>query len=214
MQNRQRPVRGSSRLPVRWPMRYGNATFLAEGTVLDLTARGWRLSGTMPVVPGMRLTVQVSVPERSTLLRVQRATVLWVKEHEFAIDVQDLEPIDQAWVTEYLHYKLGFQWLSPSTSPETAPSALSPTRHRALPPRSLPSLNKILQHLRDHQTDSTLRSAESRENNDSDLEEDRSGPSRDDVPEKLWREAHRILRAMRAIHTRCGGTGRDVIAEN
>ncbi|QPD02728.1 MAG: hypothetical protein Nkreftii_000502 [Candidatus Nitrospira kreftii] len=73
MHNRTSPGRHASRFPVSWPpMRYGNATFPAEGTVLDLTDRGWRMAGTMPVVPGMRLTVQVSVPERPTLLRVDR----------------------------------------------------------------------------------------------------------------------------------------------
>ena len=45
MQNRKSLVRPFSRFPVSWPVRYGNETFLAEGTVLDLTTRGWRRGG-------------------------------------------------------------------------------------------------------------------------------------------------------------------------
>lgn len=160
MQNRKGLVRCSSRFPVSWPMRYGNATFLAEGTVLDLTARGWRVAGPMPVVPGLPLTLQVSVPERATLLRVQRATVLWVKDHEFAIEVQDLEPMDQAWVSEFLHHKLVLQWLSRTSHSETSPPTLSPNTHRALPPRGIPSLEDIVQEVLALQTDSTHRPAE------------------------------------------------------
>jgi hypothetical protein len=147
MQNRKRPVRGSSRVPVSWPMRYGTTTFLAEGTVLDLSAQGWRVAGTMPVLPGMRVTVQVSVPERPTLLRVQRATVLWVKDHEIAIEPHDMEPMDLAWVSEFLHHKLGLTWILRTTHPENSPPPASPKHQRALPVRSLPSLEDVLQHL-------------------------------------------------------------------
>ncbi|MDH4083665.1 MAG: hypothetical protein OEY60_04820 [Nitrospira sp.] len=214
MQNRKSPVRRSSRFPVGWPMRYGNATFLAEGTVLDLTARGWRVVGTMPVVAGMQLTLQVSVPERPTLLRVQRATVLWVKDHEFAIEVQDLEPMDQAWVSEFLHHKLGLKWMSRATHPEASLATVLPNLQRALPPRGIPSLEDIFQHLLDLQIDSTHRPAEARGKDDSDSEEGGSDASCDEGPEKLWREAHRILRAMRVIHMVRAGSDRDVIAEN
>jgi hypothetical protein len=125
MQNRTSPVRRASRFPVSWPMRYGNAAFLAEGTVLDLTARGWRMAGTMPVLPGMWVAVQVSIPERPTLLRVQRATVLWVKDHEFAIEVHHMDPMDQAWVSEFLHQKLGLEWISRTTHPENSPDRVA-----------------------------------------------------------------------------------------
>lgn len=214
MQNRKRPVRRSSRLPVSWPMRYGNATFLAEGTVLDLTARGWRLAGTMPVVPSMQLTVQVSIPERPTLLRIQRATVLWVKEHEFAIEAHELDLMDQTWVSEFLDQKLGLQWLSRTTHPEASLATVVPNLQRALPPGGIPSLEDILQHLLDLQADSSHRPAEDQGHDDSDSEEDGSDASCGEGPEKLWHEAHRILHGMRAMHKVRAGTDRDVIDEN
>lgn len=57
MTNRTSPMRRQSRFPVSWPVLYGGAEFLAEGTVLDLTRIGWRVAGAMPVVPGMPLTL-------------------------------------------------------------------------------------------------------------------------------------------------------------
>jgi hypothetical protein len=214
MQNRKRPVRRASRFPVSWPMRYGNATFLAEGTVLDLTDRGWRVAGTMPVVPGMWLTVQVSVPERPTLLRVQRATVLWVKDHEFAIEPRDMDPMDQAWVREFLHHKLGLEWMSRTTNSETSPPTMSPTTQQARPPRGIPSLEDMLQHLLELQTDPTHKIADARWDGDSDSEEGGSEALRDGVPEKLWHEAHHILRKMIALNETCARTGWDPIPDN
>jgi hypothetical protein len=215
MQNRQRPVRGSSRVPVSWPMRYGNASFLAEGTVLDLTARGWRLAGTMPVVPGMRVTVQVSVPERATLLRVQRATVLWVKDHEFAIEAHGMDPTDQAWVTEFLQQKLGLQWMPRATHAEGSPPAVLPNTHCVQPAPRLPSLEDVFRRVIALQADSTDRLVGTRGNHDDSDSQDRKPDGLiDGVQEKMLGQAQRILRTMRAIHTVRARTGRDVNAEN
>ena len=42
MKNRMSPMRHYSRFPVSWRVVYGTSEFVAEGTVLDLTIRGWR----------------------------------------------------------------------------------------------------------------------------------------------------------------------------
>ena len=80
------PIRRHSRFPVSWQCCGGDGTaFGRKGQSSDLTARGWRVTGAMPVVPGTQLTLKVSIPDRSTLLCIHRAIVLWVKEQEFAI---------------------------------------------------------------------------------------------------------------------------------
>ena len=86
---------------VRWPMLYGNEEFVANGTVLDLSARTWRVAGTMPVRRGMRLNLWVWPPDRAESLLVEGATVLWVKGLEFGLEVQDLDPIDRLWLTPF-----------------------------------------------------------------------------------------------------------------
>lgn len=114
MIKRTSPVRRHSRFPVRWPVVYRGSEFIAEGTVLDLTRIGWRIAGSMPVTPGMRLSLELSVPDRSEPVRIERAMVLWVKDCEFAIEAQGMTPTDQAWVNEFLYHKLGLPWVSDS----------------------------------------------------------------------------------------------------
>lgn len=91
--------------PVNWPVLYRGDDFMAEGTVLDLSPLGWRVAGPMPVVPGMQLTLQLWVPDKPEPVRIERATVLWVKDCEFAIEGGDMGFVDRAWVTTFLHRK-------------------------------------------------------------------------------------------------------------
>ena len=216
MQNRTYPMRRHSRFPVSWPLLYGNDAFLAEGTVLDLTAWGWRVAGSMPVVPGMTLTLQVSVPERSTPLRVHRATVLWVQDHEFAIEAQEMAPIDQAWVTEFLRQKLGLKWMSRTTDQETSLQARDEAPHgkTTVAQPSVPSIENILHRFLAIETVATARPVEAQWNGDSYCHESESHTSYDRVPEKIWHEARRILRGMIAINAPRERTGRDPIADN
>ncbi|QPD02727.1 MAG: hypothetical protein Nkreftii_000501 [Candidatus Nitrospira kreftii] len=111
-----------------------------------------------------------------------------------------MDPMDQAWVSEFLHHKFGLTWISHTTHPKTAPPTTSPTTQHARPPRGIPSLEDILQHLRDLQTDPTHKPADTRWDGDSDSEEVGSEALRDGVPEKMWHEAHgsctRCLRRM------------------
>lgn len=110
MMDRTSPVRRQTRVPVRWPVLYGCDEFVSEGTVLDVTPLGWKVAGSMPVHPGMRLTIQLWPQDKPERIRVEQATVLWVKGCEFALDVPELAPDDRAWITEFLNQKLSL-WL-------------------------------------------------------------------------------------------------------
>lgn len=217
MQDRKSPMRHHSRFPVSWPVLYGNNTFLAEGTVLDMTALGWRVAGSMPVAPDMQLTLQVSVPERSTSLRVQRATVLWVKDYEFAIEVHEMAAIDQDWIAEFLRHKLGLMWMSRTTYQETSPQASDEIPHRTtdLPRSSAPSIEDVLQRFLALDAASDAIPTDARWNGDSDFQEDETNDALcDRVPEKILDQARRILRGMLAIIEARARTGRDSITEN
>ena len=216
MTNRTNPVRHSSRFPVSWPVLYGNDAFLAEGTVLDLTARGWRIAGSMPVAPGMQLTLKVSVPDKPTLLCVHQATVLWVREHEFAIEAHEMGPIDQAWVIEFLRQKLGLMWMSRTTDQETPlqDGDEAPRGKTALPQPSIPTIENILHMLGAVDTASTSISFEARWNNDSDFQEINAHTLCDRLSEKFLREAQRILHDMVAIKATRKRTGWDPIVDN
>lgn len=216
MTNRTNPVRRHSRFPVSWPVLYGNNAFLAEGTVLDLTALGWRVAGTMPVVPGMQLTLKVSVPDRSTPLCIYRATVLWVHNHEFAIETHEMVPNDQAWVTEFLRQKLGLMWMSPAADREPSLQTGDETPHgeTAPPQPTVPSIEDILHRFLATETVATDNSAEPRWNGEKDCQEGEAQSLCDRVPEKILREARRILRGLVAIKSARERIGRDLLADN
>jgi len=215
MQNRTNPMRRHSRFPVSWPVLYGNDGFVAEGTVLDLTALGWRLAGTMPVVPGMQLTLQVSLPDRSTRLCVHRATVLWGNDHEFAIETHEMAPIDQAWVTEFLRQKLGLMWMSQTTE-ETSLQARDEESHgkTAVTQPSVPSVEDILHQLLAIETAAADMPAKPVWNVAPGFSETQPRTLCDRVPEAVLSGAHRILRGLVAIKASRDQTGRDLIAGN
>jgi hypothetical protein len=119
----------------------------------------------------MQLTLQVSIPERSAPLCIHRATVLWVKDHEFAIEAQEMAPIDQAWVTEFLRHKLGLMWMSRTADHETSLQAREKTPHgeTALPQSPVPSIEDVLRRLLAIENTATDRPAEPRWNSDSEF---------------------------------------------
>ena len=216
MTNRTNPVRRHSRFPVSWPVLYGNNAFFAEGTILDLTALGWRVVGSMPVVPGMQLTLQVSIPERSAPLCIHHATVLWVQDHEFAIEAHEMPPIDQAWVAEFLQHKLGLMWISRTANHKPSLQARDKTPHgeTALPQPPVPSMEDVLRRLLAIENTATDRPAELRWHGGSELQETEAHTSCDRPSEQVLREAHRILRHMVAIKDDRVRTGRNLIVGN
>lgn len=216
MTNKPYHMRRYSRFPVRWPMLYGSDDLVAEGTVLDVTSLGWRLAGSMPVAPGMQLTLQVSIPERSTSLRIHRATVLWVKDHEFAIEAHEMPPIDRTWVAEFLHQKLGLMWMSRTADQETSVHCSNEMSHSktALPESSVPSLEGLQRQLSALHTASANISAERHWTGNSDVQESESRSPSTCLPETIFLEARRLVRRMRAIKAARARTGRDPVASN
>ncbi len=216
MTNRTNPVRRHSRFPVSWPVLYGNNALFAEGTVLDLTALGWRVVGSMPVIPGMQLTLQVSIPERSAPLCIRHATVLWVKDHEFAIEAHEMAPIDQAWVAEFLQHKLGLTWMSRTSDHAASPQNGDKTPHgeTVLSQHSVPSIEDVLRRFLASETGSTDMPVEARWNSHMEFHETETHTLSDRQPEKILRETRRILQRMVALKADCVRTGQNPIADN
>ncbi|WP_413936783.1 hypothetical protein [Nitrospira sp. BLG_1] len=216
MNHRTDPMRRHSRFPVSWPVLYGDGAFVADGTVLDLTSRGWRITGSIAVVAGMQLTLRVSVPGRSTPLCIHRAIVLWVKEHEFAIEANEIAPDDQAWVAEFLRHKLGLMWMS--QTPDQEPShqiRTTQSRGEPLPSQpSLPSLEDILRRVAAADLASTMMTTKAHRDNNSDVPQSEINTPIDDVPEKVWSEARSIVRRMLSIKAVRGQTGRNPVPDN
>ena len=217
MMNRMNPMRRYTRFPVSWPVVYGNDEFLAEGTVLDVTSRGWRVVGSMPVVAGMQLTLRALAPEKPEPIHVQRATVLWVKDHEFALDAHEMSLSDQSWVNEFLQLKLGLSWVA---QPEKhAPSCetsgeISHGKVDHTPQPSAQCVEEILQKL--HSIHSPLRDMppEARRIEDEEVQEDEADTTCDRIPEEIVHRAFRLLRGMIAMKAFRKRTGRNPISDN
>lgn len=215
MINPMSPMRRHTRFPVSWRVVYGNDEFLAEGTVLDLTARGWRVAGSMPVVPGIQLKLQVAVPEKLEPLRVQRATVLWVKDLEFAIEAHEMTAIDHAWVTEFLREKLGLMWMAPLTGQESPRQGRDKTPGDTTHPQpSIISRADILRQVLAMNTAATNVRFETGWDDDSELQEGEANAPCDHLPPITWLQAHRIVRGMLAMKEARARTGRDLIDDN
>ncbi len=217
MMNRMNPMRRYTRFPVSWPVVYGNDQFLAEGTVLDVTSRGWRVAGSMPVVAGMQVTLRASAPEKPELIHVQRATVLWVKDHEFALEAHEMSLSDQAWVNEFLQLKLGLTWIAQpekhAFSRETGGEVSDGKTDRA-PQPSAQCVEEILQQL--HSLHSPLEDMppEARQHEDEEIREDETDIACDRIPEEIVHQAFRLLRGMIAMKTFRKRTGRNTISNN
>ena len=100
----ERSVKTDGMVPVCWAVSYaslGRRHFLSQGTILDVTASGCHVTGTMPVEVGMRLHLWGRPPAKPGPFDI-RATVVWVKGHDFRLDFHSLGVDDQQWLTEFL----------------------------------------------------------------------------------------------------------------
>jgi hypothetical protein len=94
--------RRNARFAVQWPLIYGTDELIGNGTLLDLSALGGRVVGTMPVEPGMHLWLRLSPQHRSDEVRIEKARVTWVRNHEFGIELKGLSPADHYWLMKFL----------------------------------------------------------------------------------------------------------------
>jgi len=100
----ERSVVTEGMVSVLWPLSYaslGNRHFLSKGAILGVAASGLRIIGTMPVERGMRLHLWGGPPTKPGPFNI-RATVMWVKGHEFGLDFHSLGDDDRQWLTGFL----------------------------------------------------------------------------------------------------------------
>jgi len=100
----ERSVISEGMVLVLWPLSYaslGSRHFRSQGAILGVTASGLRIIGTMPVEVGMRLHLWGGPPTKPAPFNI-RATVMWVKGHEFGLDFHSLGTEDREWLTGFL----------------------------------------------------------------------------------------------------------------
>lgn len=93
--------RRNARFAVRWHVIYGTDEFIGNGTLLDLSALGCRLAGTMPVETGMRLSLRLYPQHKDGDIRIEEAHVTWVNGNEFGLELKKLPTVDHHWLLRF-----------------------------------------------------------------------------------------------------------------
>ena len=81
--------RGYPRFPVQFPISFSGEDIAEEGTVMDLSKRGWKatvVTGSQSVRPGTYLKLRVYLPDQAPPMDVDLAAVRWAKGREFGLE--------------------------------------------------------------------------------------------------------------------------------
>ena len=86
--------RGYPRFPVEFPLSYSGLNRAGEGTVVDLSKIGLKLTvvSEQPVPTGEYLKLRLSLPDNQPALEVELAAVRWSREQMFGVELLYLEP--------------------------------------------------------------------------------------------------------------------------
>ena len=95
-------IRPFHRFPVQCPVTYNAGPFHGQGTIWNLSCTGWRLSGDLPIRPGGRLSLTVTLPNEQRI-EVPEAVVGWSRGQEFAVETVMVEEYTHAWLQHYVN---------------------------------------------------------------------------------------------------------------
>jgi hypothetical protein len=79
-----------------------------EGTLIDVSRRGWRATGPSPVLAGTSLSVRVFLPDTAQSVFIEEAVVRWSDGLDFGVELMRISPEDGQLLSEYLsvHYPM------------------------------------------------------------------------------------------------------------
>ncbi len=78
-------VRTHRRVPVASTVYFANEEVDGTGNLWNLSLTGCRVDGSVPVRPGMRLTLLVLLPGKHASLVIRDAQVVWTRGQEFGL---------------------------------------------------------------------------------------------------------------------------------
>ena len=82
-----RPYR---RIPTWYVSYYMSGTSVGRGVVMNLSRSGLRMLGDHSVRRGDELSVRLTIEEQSPPLEISRASVRWVTEYEFGLQIESI----------------------------------------------------------------------------------------------------------------------------
>ncbi len=92
-QGRKFVLRPYRRIPTWYESYYMSGDRIGRGVVMNLSRTGLRVLGDHSITPGTDLAVRLTIEENGPPLEVSRASVRWVNEHEFGLQIESLTPM-------------------------------------------------------------------------------------------------------------------------
>jgi len=74
------------RLPVAYPVIFGGAPFVGEGTVSDLSLSGCAVTCDRTVLSGSYIKLSVLLPDPASSLFIELGKIRWVRENTFGVE--------------------------------------------------------------------------------------------------------------------------------
>jgi len=100
-------ARSSERFSLTYPVIFGGAPFVGEGTLTDLSASGCAIVCDRTVLSGSYVRLNVLMPDHSPSLAIDLGKIRWVRNHAFGVEFIRLptvarQPLDQDIWTRFL----------------------------------------------------------------------------------------------------------------
>lgn len=104
-----RPPAGAWHEP-RWSTRYRlscrveyiEGDLCSLGTLIDISIKGWRVTGQRPMTKGAVMAVNVFLPDKPMPVMIEQATVRWTDGMEFGLGLNKMRQEDAARLSDYL----------------------------------------------------------------------------------------------------------------
>ena|SRR5215510_13193614 len=97
------------RIPVLWRAVFYGERMFANGTVLDISPKGWRIASLLAVPAGSTLKLRVWPGPSHYHLNIDEATVIWMKEHQFGIAITRVRPNEELVLFELEQWTMGIR---------------------------------------------------------------------------------------------------------
>ncbi|MDH4085064.1 MAG: PilZ domain-containing protein [Nitrospira sp.] len=98
-------LRRHSRFPIFSPVRYERGNRDGVGTVTNLFPLCWRVSGSLPLMPGDVCAFKVRLPTKQWI-SVAAGKVRWVRGEEYGIETLVMNTESQETLNTYLHERI------------------------------------------------------------------------------------------------------------
>lgn len=87
--------RKAQRFRLRFRIFFSGGTVEGEGTVTDISKTGCKVECDTEVQPGIDLELHVFLPDHNWPMKVEQATVRWVRGRTFGLEFTNLRPTER-----------------------------------------------------------------------------------------------------------------------